>query len=92
MRVTHTVDTFDSPAAWSRLGRMLGGESLGVVQNTIRHLRVLKAKSYTLKAQNPVQPPPLAERGGYGSAECKVRGHLLRMPGGSGEFLWGQVA
>ena len=56
MRITHIVDTLDSPGDWSRLGRMLGGESLGVVQNTVRHLRVLKAKSYTLKAQNPVQP------------------------------------
>ena len=49
MRITHTVETLDSPAAWSRLGRILGGESLEVVQNTIRHLRVLNAKSYILE-------------------------------------------
>ena len=49
MRITHTVELLDSPESWSRLGRLLGGEFLDVVRNTIRHLRVLNVKSYVVE-------------------------------------------
>ena len=49
MKITHTVEPLDSDAAWSHLARVLGGKNLDVVQNTIRHLRVLDAKSYVLE-------------------------------------------
>ncbi len=49
MRITHTVEPLDSPESWSHLGCLLGGEALGVVCNTIRHLRVLNAKSYVVE-------------------------------------------
>ena len=47
MEISHTVETLDSAAAWSRLAR--GGAGLDVVRNTIRHLRVLDAKCYVLE-------------------------------------------
>ncbi len=49
MKITHTVAPLDSPESWSRLAGLLGGEALDVVRNTIRHLRVLNAKSYVLE-------------------------------------------
>ena len=49
MRITHTVEPLDSPKAWARLTRVLGGGSLDIVRNTVRHLRVLKAKSYVIE-------------------------------------------
>ena len=49
MKITHTVEPLDSPSAWSGLERLLGGANLDVVRNTIRHLRVLNAKSYVLE-------------------------------------------
>ena len=49
MKITHTVETLDSTAAWSRLARVLGGPDLEVVRNTIRHLRVLDARCYVLE-------------------------------------------
>ena len=49
MKITHTVELLDSTAAWSRLARVLGGSDLDVVRNTIRHLRLLNAKSYVLE-------------------------------------------
>ena len=49
MEISHTVETLDSAAAWSRLARVLGGSGLDVVRNTIRHLRVLDAKCYVLE-------------------------------------------
>ena len=49
MKTTHTVEPLDSVAAWSRLARALGGADLDVVRNTVRHLRVLNAKSYVLE-------------------------------------------
>ena len=49
MKITHTVEPLDNTAAWSRLARVLGGEDLDVVRNTIRHLRVLNAKCYVLE-------------------------------------------
>ena len=49
MQISHTVQSLDSPAAWSRLARSLGGHHLEVVDNTIRHLRVLEAKSYVIE-------------------------------------------
>ena len=50
MNMSHTVETLDSTAAWSRLARVLGGAGLDVVRNTIRHLRVLDAQCYVLEA------------------------------------------
>ncbi len=49
MKISHTVEPLDSPDTWSRLALLLGGEALDVVRNTIRHLRVLNAKSYVLE-------------------------------------------
>lgn len=49
MRISHTVECLDTPAAWSRLARALGGTHLDVVVNTIRHLHVLEAKSYVIE-------------------------------------------
>ncbi len=49
MKISHTIEPLESPKAWSRLARELGGTNLDVVQNTIRHLRVLNAKSYVLE-------------------------------------------
>ena len=49
MKITHTVEPLDSPSAWAGLERLLGGANLDVVRNTIRHLRVLNAKSYVLE-------------------------------------------
>ena len=51
MKIAHTVELLDSPNAWTRLARELGGQELDVVRNTIRHLRVLGAKSYVLEDQ-----------------------------------------
>ena len=49
MEIAHTVEPLDSPQAWSRLARLLGGASLEVVHNTIRHLRVINPSSYVLE-------------------------------------------
>ena len=49
MKITHIVEPLDSPESWSRLAELLGGESIEVVRNTIRHLRVLNVKSYVLE-------------------------------------------
>ena len=49
MKITHTVERLDSPEAWSRLEDVLGGPTLDVVSNTIRHLRAINAKSYVLE-------------------------------------------
>ena len=49
MQISHPAEPLDTPGAWSRLARALGGPDLDVVRNTIRHLRVLDAKSYALE-------------------------------------------
>ena len=49
MTLTHTAAPLDSAAAWSRLELVLGGSDRDVVRNTIRHLRVLNAKSYVIE-------------------------------------------
>ena len=49
MKIIHNVESLDSPASWSRLAQLLGGEGIEAVRNTIRHLRVLNAKSYVLE-------------------------------------------
>ena len=46
MTLTHTAEPLDSAAAWSGLALVLGGADRDVVRNTLRHLRVLNAKSY----------------------------------------------
>ena len=51
MKVKHTVELLDSPNAWTRLALALGDQNSDVVRNTIRHLRVLGAKSYVLEDQ-----------------------------------------
>ena len=49
MQISHPVEPLDTPGAWSRLSRALGGSHLPVVSNTVRHLRVLDAKSYVIE-------------------------------------------
>ena len=49
MEITHKVESLDSPKAWSHLACVLGGETLDVVRNTTRHLRVIDAKSYVVE-------------------------------------------
>ena len=49
MKISHVVESLETQEAWSRLARLLGGRSLDVVRNTIRHLRVVEAKSYVLE-------------------------------------------
>ena len=49
MKIEYSVEPLDSQAAWSRLADVLGGWGLVVVRNTIRHLRVLDAKSYVVE-------------------------------------------
>ena len=49
MKITHTVESLDSPASWARLADILGGEAIEVVRNTIRHLRELNVESYVVE-------------------------------------------
>ena len=49
MRISYTVEPLDREDAWSHLAQTLGGGDLDVVRNTLRHLRVLGAKSYVLE-------------------------------------------
>ena len=49
MRISYTVESLDGPTDWSRLVQVLGGEGLNVVNNTLRHLRILGVKSYVLE-------------------------------------------
>ena len=49
MKIAYAVELLDSQDDWSRLAEALGGEHLDVVRNTLRHLRVLGAKSYVLE-------------------------------------------
>ena len=49
MKISHTVDLLDTPEAWTRLARILGGGALDVVRNTIRHIRGLNAECYVLE-------------------------------------------
>ena len=49
MKIAYAVELLDSQDDWSRLAEALGGEDLDVVRNTLRHLRVLGAKSYVLE-------------------------------------------
>ena len=51
MKIKHTVEPLDSQDDWSRLAEALGGGDFDVVRNTLRHLRVLDAKSYVLEDQ-----------------------------------------
>lgn len=48
MHISHSVETLDTPEAWVRLARVLGGRHTTVI-NTIRHLRVLGTKSYVVE-------------------------------------------
>lgn len=49
MKIKYTVKPLGSEDDWSRLAKTLGGGDLDVVRNTLRHLRVLDAKSYVLE-------------------------------------------
>ena len=49
MRVTYSIGALDTPAAWDGLAHALGDGHPDVVQNTIRHLQILGAKSYVLE-------------------------------------------
>ena len=49
MLITYTVQSLDTPDAWDRLAHALGDGHPEVVRSTIRHLRILGAKSYVLE-------------------------------------------
>ena len=49
MLVTYTVESLDTADDWDRLAHALGDGHPEVLQNTIRHLRVLGARSYVLE-------------------------------------------
>ena len=49
MFITYTVQSLDTADAWASLAHALGDGHPEVVHNTIRHLRILGAKSYVLE-------------------------------------------
>ena len=49
MLITYNVQSLDTGDAWDRLAHILGDGHPEVVHNTIRHLRILGAKSYVLE-------------------------------------------
>ena len=49
MLITYTVQSLDTDDAWANLARALGDGHPEAVRNTIRHLRILGAKSYVLE-------------------------------------------
>ena len=49
MHVTYTVQSLDTADAWDRLAHALGDGHPEVVRSTIRHLRVLGARSFVLE-------------------------------------------
>lgn len=49
MRITYTVTSLDTADAWDDLAPALGDGHPFAVQSTIRHLRILGAKSYVLE-------------------------------------------
>ena len=49
MRIDHTVELLDDSNAWTKLANALGGEESGLIQNILRHLRGLGAKSYVVE-------------------------------------------
>ena len=49
MRIEYSIGSLDTPAAWEGLAHVLGDGHPDVVQNTIRHLRILGARSYVLE-------------------------------------------
>ena len=52
MKIEYTVEPLEGEDTWSRLTETLGGGNgnLEVARNTVRHLRVLQAKSYVIEA------------------------------------------
>ena len=52
MKIEYTVEPLEGEDIWSRLTETLGGGNgnLEVARNTVRHLRVLQAKSYVIEA------------------------------------------
>ena len=49
MKISYTVKPLVRQRDWTRLMAELGDKGLAVVQNTVRHLRVLDAKSYVIE-------------------------------------------
>ena len=49
MRITYSVARLETDADWNGLAHVLGDGHPDVVQNTIRHLQILRAKSYVLE-------------------------------------------
>ena len=49
MKISYTVKPLVRKRDWTRLMAELGDKGLAVVQNTVRHLRVLDAKSYVIE-------------------------------------------
>ena len=49
MRVSYSIGLLRTDADWNGLAHVLGDGHPDVVQNTIRHLRILRAKSYVLE-------------------------------------------
>ena len=55
MHITYTVQSLDTADAWDRLAHALGDGHPEVVRSTIRHLRVLGARSFVL--EDPATTP-----------------------------------
>ena len=51
MQIDYIVKQLDGPTAWSNLGEVLGNTQHPTVNNLIRHLRLLDAKSYVLESR-----------------------------------------
>ncbi len=49
MQITYTIESLDTVDAWAKLAEIFGDGHPEVVQSTIRHLRILGAKSYVLE-------------------------------------------
>jgi len=49
MKITYRIERLDGPEDWKHLAELLGDGRSNVVCNTIRHLRVLCAKSYVIE-------------------------------------------
>ena len=49
MAITYAAATLDNDDAWVRLAQTLGGDNPTIIDNILRHLRVLDAKSYVIE-------------------------------------------
>ena len=51
MKIDYIVGQLNGPKAWTELGNHLGGYNLYVVDNLLRHLRLLNTKSYIVESR-----------------------------------------